>query len=186
MEKATAECMKTNALLAMPPDEIRNQNAWPAGFLPLPHPHHETGGMIFPKPLIDETKKQTERDLTRFDLDFDLPDHMLPELPAAIFLVTLVIAGFNDLPVLRQWCYDFSEQTPDGAKCHSVQVHPTSAEWLVVGLSGGGVCVSRDCGATCISRGSVGTRWSHDERGAPGPCRTPRPGAPSSRPTIRH
>ena len=75
-------------LAAMSSDEIRNQNAWPAGFLPLPHPHHEAGGMIFPKTLIDETKKQTERDLTRFDLDFDLPDHLLPDFPAAIFLVT--------------------------------------------------------------------------------------------------
>jgi len=80
--------MTWDRLAAMSPDEIRNQNVWPAGFLPLPHPHHETGGMIFPKPLIDETKKQTDRDLTRFDLDFDLPDHLLPELPAAIFLVT--------------------------------------------------------------------------------------------------
>ncbi len=80
--------MTWDKLAAMSPDEIRNQNAWPAGFLPLPHPHHEAGGMIFPKLLIDETKKQTERDLTRFDLDFDLPDHLLPELPAAIFLVT--------------------------------------------------------------------------------------------------
>ena len=70
------------------PDEIKKRNAWPAGFLPLPHPHHEAGGMIFPKPLIDETVKQTARDLTRFDLDFDLPDHLLPELPAAMFLVT--------------------------------------------------------------------------------------------------
>ena len=76
--------MTWDALASLSPDEIRNQNAWPAGFLPLPHPHHETGGMIFPKPLIDETKKQTERDLTRFDLDFDLPDHLLPELPAVV------------------------------------------------------------------------------------------------------
>ncbi|MDQ3212170.1 MAG: cytochrome B6, partial [Acidobacteriota bacterium] len=75
-------------LAAMSPTEIKNQDAWPAGFLPLPHPHHEAGGMIFPKLLIDETKKQTERDLTRFDLDFDLPDHLIPEIPAAIFLVT--------------------------------------------------------------------------------------------------
>jgi cytochrome c peroxidase len=80
--------MTWDKLAAMSPEDIKNQNAWPPGFLPLPHPHHETGGMIFPKPLIDETKKQTERDLTRFDLDFDLPDHLLPELPAAIFLVT--------------------------------------------------------------------------------------------------
>jgi len=75
-------------LAAMSPEEIKEKNAWPAGFLPLPHPHHEAGGMIFPKFLIDETKRQTDRDLTRFDLDFDLPDHMLPEHPAAIFLTT--------------------------------------------------------------------------------------------------
>jgi cytochrome c peroxidase len=72
----------------MSPEDIRNQNLWPAGFFPLPHPHHESGGMVFPKNLIEETKKQTGRDLTRFDLDFDLPDHLLPELPAPIFLTT--------------------------------------------------------------------------------------------------
>lgn len=75
-------------LAALSPDEIKNKNLWPAGFLPLPHPHHEAGGMIFPKFLIDETKKQTDRDLTRFDLDFDLPDHLLPEFPAPIYLTT--------------------------------------------------------------------------------------------------
>ncbi|MGC3968392.1 MAG: cytochrome B6 [Pirellulales bacterium] len=75
-------------LADMTPAQIKEQKAWPAGFLPLPHPHHEAGGMIFTKPVIDETKKQTGRDLTRFDLDFDLPDHMLPEFPAAIYLTT--------------------------------------------------------------------------------------------------
>jgi cytochrome c peroxidase len=75
-------------LAGMTPDEIKAQNLWPEGFYPLPHPHHEAGGMVFPKPLIDEVKKQTARDLTRFDLDFDLPDHLTPEIPAAIFLVT--------------------------------------------------------------------------------------------------
>lgn len=75
-------------LAAMTPAEIKQQKAWPAGFLPLPHPHHEAGGMIFTKVLIDETKKQTDRDLTRFDLDFDLPQHFLPEFPAAIYLTT--------------------------------------------------------------------------------------------------
>ena len=38
---------------------------------------------MFPKFHIDEIKKQTARDLTRFDLDFDLPDHFLPEFPRA-------------------------------------------------------------------------------------------------------
>lgn len=80
--------MTWEALSAMSPEETKNKNQWPAGFLPLPHPHHEAGGMIFPKFLIEETKKQTDRDLTRFDLDFDLPDHFLPEFPAPIYLTT--------------------------------------------------------------------------------------------------
>src|SRR6185503_6044703 len=75
-------------LAAMTPDEIKSKNLWPAGFFPLPHPHHEAGGMVFPQPLIDETKKQTARDLTRFDLDYDFPQHLLPEFPAPIFLTT--------------------------------------------------------------------------------------------------
>jgi len=75
-------------LAAMSPQDIKSRKLWPAGFMPLPHPHHEAGGMIFPQPLIDETKRQTGRDLTRFDLDFDLPQHLLPEFPAPIFLST--------------------------------------------------------------------------------------------------
>lgn len=80
--------MTWEKLAAMSPEEIKAKDLWPAGFYPLPHPHHEAGGMIFPKVLIDETKKQTDRDLTRFDLDFDLPQHFLPEFPAPIFLTT--------------------------------------------------------------------------------------------------
>jgi cytochrome c peroxidase len=75
-------------LAAMSPEQIKQGNLWPAGFFPLPHPHHEAGGMIFPKTSIDEIKRQTGRDLTRFDLDFDLPDHMLPEFPPPVFLIT--------------------------------------------------------------------------------------------------
>jgi cytochrome c peroxidase len=80
--------MTWDRLAAMTPEEIKRKNLWPAGFYPLPHPHHEAGGMVFPKFLIDETKRQTGRDLARFDLDFDLPDHMLAEFPAPIFLTT--------------------------------------------------------------------------------------------------
>lgn len=69
-------------------EQIKDRELWPAGFYPLPHPHHEAGGMIFPQPLIDETKRQTLRDLTRFDLDYDLPQHLLPEFPAPIYLTT--------------------------------------------------------------------------------------------------
>ncbi|MBI5833681.1 MAG: cytochrome B6, partial [Armatimonadetes bacterium] len=75
-------------LAALPPEQVKAQQLWPAGFLPLPHPHHEAGGMIFPTSTIEEVRRQTDRDLTRFDLDFDLPDHFLPEFPAAIYLTT--------------------------------------------------------------------------------------------------
>ncbi|HEV8121323.1 MAG TPA: cytochrome B6 [Candidatus Polarisedimenticolia bacterium] len=75
-------------LAAMTPEEIKTKSLWPAGFYPLPHPHHEAGGMVFPQPLIDETRRQTGRDLTRFDLDFDFPQHLLPEFPAPIYLTT--------------------------------------------------------------------------------------------------
>ena len=34
------------------------------------------------------SRSRKQRDLTRFDLDFDLPDHFLPEFPAPIFLTT--------------------------------------------------------------------------------------------------
>lgn len=73
---------------AMSPQEIREKGLWPAGFYPLPHPNHPEGGMVFPQSHIDELKKQTARDLTRFDLDFDLPDHLLADFPPAIFLTT--------------------------------------------------------------------------------------------------
>jgi len=101
--------MTWDKLAAMSPDEIKSKNLWPAGFYPLPHPHHEAGGMVFPQPLIDEIKHQTGRDLTRFDVDFDFPQHMLPEFPAPIYLTTrpdlgdvskgqlVTLANFNEL-----------------------------------------------------------------------------------------
>jgi cytochrome c peroxidase len=36
--------------------------------------------------LIDEVKRQEGRDLTRFDVEYDIPDHFLPEFPPAIYL----------------------------------------------------------------------------------------------------
>jgi cytochrome c peroxidase len=76
------------SLAALSADEIRELDVWPAGFFPLPHPKQPEGGMIFPQTTIDETLRQTGRDLERFDIDFDLPEHFLPEHPAPIFLTT--------------------------------------------------------------------------------------------------
>jgi cytochrome c peroxidase len=78
---------------AMSPDQIRQKAVWPKGFLPLPHPNHAEGGMLFPKQHIDLIKKQEERDLTRYDLDFDLPQHFLPEFPPPIYLTTRTDLG---------------------------------------------------------------------------------------------
>lgn len=75
-------------LAALSPAEIRQRDVWPAGFLPLPHPNHPEGGMLFPKHHIDEIQKQEARDLTRFDLDYDLLAHFLPEFPPPLYLTT--------------------------------------------------------------------------------------------------
>src|SRR5437763_9037572 len=53
-------------LAAMSPEQIREKGLFPAGFLPLPHPNHAEGGMVFPKMHIDLVKKQDNRDLNRF------------------------------------------------------------------------------------------------------------------------
>ncbi len=82
------EDMTWEKLAAMTPEEIRTQGVFPKGFFPLPHPNHGEGGMVFPEFHIKEIKKQEDRDLTRFDLDFDLPEYFLPDFPAPIFLTT--------------------------------------------------------------------------------------------------
>jgi cytochrome c peroxidase len=68
--------------------EVRAKKMLPEGFLPLPHVKHATGGQVFPKSQIDEIKKLEMRTLERFDVDFDLPDHLLPEFPPPLFLTT--------------------------------------------------------------------------------------------------
>ena len=65
----------------MTPEEIKDKNLFP--YLPLPHPNHTSGGMLFSQKQI----KQVPR-LERFDMDFDLPDHFLPEFPPPIYLTT--------------------------------------------------------------------------------------------------
>lgn len=82
------EGLTWETLAAMTPDEIKAQNLFPLGFYPLPHPKQPEGGMLFPHLQIEEVLRQTGRDLTRFDLDFDIPDQFLPEFPPPIFLTT--------------------------------------------------------------------------------------------------
>jgi cytochrome c peroxidase len=76
------------SLAAMSPDEVRDRRFLPAGFMPLPHVKQATGGQVFPNKEIDEIRRQESRNLRRFDVDFDLPDHLTPEFPPPIFLTT--------------------------------------------------------------------------------------------------
>ena len=87
------EGMTWEKLAAMSPQGIKEKDLFPSGYMPLPHPNHPEGGMVFPKFHIEEIKKQEGRDLTRFDLDLDLPDHFLPEFPAPIYLTTRTDLG---------------------------------------------------------------------------------------------
>ncbi|MBU0718312.1 MAG: cytochrome B6 [Planctomycetes bacterium] len=80
--------MTWEKLVEMTPEQIREKGVFPGGFLPLPHPNHAEGGMVFPQHHIDEINRQEGRDLTRFDLDYDLPIHFLPEYPPPIYLTT--------------------------------------------------------------------------------------------------
>jgi cytochrome c peroxidase len=77
-----------DSLVQLSADEIRERGLLPAGFMPLPHVKQATGGQVFPNEQIDEIKRQEDRDLRRFDVDFDLPDRFTPEFPAPIFLTT--------------------------------------------------------------------------------------------------
>jgi cytochrome c peroxidase len=86
--------MTWDGLSRMSPDEIRTKALFPKGYLPLPHPNHPEGGMVFPKMMIDQLVKMGEGNrLERFDLDFDLPEHFLPEFPPAIYLTTRTDLG---------------------------------------------------------------------------------------------
>jgi cytochrome c peroxidase len=77
-----------DALAQLSPEDIKERNLLPEGFKPMPHVKQPTGGQVFPNKQIDEIARQEQRDLRRFDVDFDLPDHLTPEFPPPIFLTT--------------------------------------------------------------------------------------------------
>lgn len=81
------------SLANMTPAEIKEQDAWPMGFRPLPHVKHKTGGMVIRKEHIKAIQEAEHRNLDRFDVEFDLPEHLLPEFPPPIFLTNRPDAG---------------------------------------------------------------------------------------------
>jgi cytochrome c peroxidase len=76
------------SLSEMSPAAIKRKDLFPMGFRPLPHAKHATGGMVFPKDQIDAIRAAESRNLQRFDVEFDLPTHLMPEFPPPIFLTT--------------------------------------------------------------------------------------------------
>jgi cytochrome c peroxidase len=77
-----------DSLASTSPDEIKSKDLLPHGFLPLPHVKHLAGGQVFPDEQIEEIRRAEQRNLQRFDVEFDLPSHLTPEFPAPIFLTT--------------------------------------------------------------------------------------------------
>jgi cytochrome c peroxidase len=65
----------------MSPEEIKEQGLFP--YKPLPFADHAEGGMLFPEMITNVLPR-----LIRFDLDFDLPENILPDPAPAIFLTT--------------------------------------------------------------------------------------------------
>jgi cytochrome c peroxidase len=45
------------ALAHTSPEQIRDENLFPKGFYPLPHPKHQAGGFVFPHFVIDEINR---------------------------------------------------------------------------------------------------------------------------------
>jgi cytochrome c peroxidase len=63
------------------PEQIKEQGLFP--YKPLPFADHAEGGMLFPAMITNLLPR-----LARFDLDFDLPEHFLPDPAPAIYLTT--------------------------------------------------------------------------------------------------
>lgn len=65
----------------MTPEQIKEKGWFP--YKPLPFADHAEGGMLFPEMITKLLPR-----LVRFDLDFDLPEHILPDPAPAIYLTT--------------------------------------------------------------------------------------------------
>jgi cytochrome c peroxidase len=63
------------------PEQIKSKDVFP--YKPLPFADHAEGGMLFPPMITDSLPR-----LVRFDLDFDLPEQILPDRVPPIYLTT--------------------------------------------------------------------------------------------------
>lgn len=73
--------MTWEQLANLTPEQIKEAGVFP--YLPLPHPSHSSGGMLFTQAQIMQFPR-----LERFDLDFDIPEQFLPEYPPPLYMTT--------------------------------------------------------------------------------------------------
>ncbi len=79
--------MTWEQLAAMTPDQIRDRGLWPQG-LPAVAASQPRRRRLCVSAVRDrcDSSSQDARDLTRFDIDFDLPERFLAEFPPAMYL----------------------------------------------------------------------------------------------------
>lgn len=70
-----------DALSKMSPKEIKQKSIFP--YLPLPHVSPDGGGLV-----VAPAQLKTHPELTRFDMEFDLPDTYLPQFPPPLYLIS--------------------------------------------------------------------------------------------------
>src|SRR5262249_62316794 len=70
-------------LAELGPAVLREKNLFPLGFRPLSHPLHSVGHQLLPQAWV---KAHPEHE--RFDVDFDIPEHYLPEFPPPLSVTT--------------------------------------------------------------------------------------------------
>lgn len=78
---AKLQAITWEQLNELSPEQIKEKGIFP--YKPLPFADHAEGGMLFPEMITKVLPR-----LVRFDLDFDLPEHFLPDPAPALYLTT--------------------------------------------------------------------------------------------------
>lgn len=78
---AKLQAITWEQLNKLSPEQIKEKGVFP--YKPLPFADHAEGGMLFPEMITKLLPR-----LVRFDLDFDLPEHFLPDPTPTVYLTT--------------------------------------------------------------------------------------------------
>ena len=87
-----------DSLAKMSPEEIKEGGVLPEGFQPLPHVKQLTGEHVFPARQIDEIARQDQRNLRRFDVDYDFAMQTLPAVLQHLEMAQGIMSGLTGAP----------------------------------------------------------------------------------------